>query len=243
MTRDTYTGEEDEPLSLHLYAYCGNDGVNSVDPSGHFKITKKHIKGMGWKKNWKAKKWTNKNITKMNTLLKKYGIKKKNSIALMMATCDQESGQGSIMQEKGDDNYCRQHGYTVYTKGAGYIQITGDDQLTFLSYIGVKPKTNRTEQISKEYAWESACWEWGLCQKGGHSMNKYVSDNGKSKSIFLITQYYINGWAYEKGDKKYEQFNSDMTALRKRTKKFSYSKKKIVVGDMRYAPMSRFSTN
>mgnify|MGYP001068951481 CR=1 FL=1 len=39
-------------------------------------------------------------------------------------------------------------------------------------------------------------------------MNKYVSDNGKSKSIFLITQYYINGWAYEKGDKKYEQFNS-----------------------------------
>ena len=113
LTRDTYTGEEDEPLSLHLYTYCENDGVNSVDPSGHFKITKKHIKGMGWKKNWKAKKWTNKNITKMNTLLKKYGIKKKNSIALMMATCDQESGQGSIMQEKGDDNYCRQHGYTV----------------------------------------------------------------------------------------------------------------------------------
>ena len=55
-------------------------------------------------------------------------------------------------------------------------------------------------------------------------MNKYVSDNGKSKSIFLITQYYINGWPYEKGDKKYRQFNSDMTALRKKTKKFSYKK-------------------
>ncbi len=35
LTRDTYTGEEDEPESLHLYAYCGNDGVNMVDPSGH----------------------------------------------------------------------------------------------------------------------------------------------------------------------------------------------------------------
>ena len=35
LTRDTYTGEEDEPESLHLYAYCGNDGVNQVDPSGH----------------------------------------------------------------------------------------------------------------------------------------------------------------------------------------------------------------
>ena len=72
----------------------------------------------------------------------------------------------------------------VYTKGAGYIQITGNDQLDFLSYIGVKPKTNRTEQISKKYAWEAACWEWGICQKGGHSMNKYVSDHGKSISVF-----------------------------------------------------------
>lgn len=35
LTRDTYTGEENEPLSLHLYTYCANDGVNCVDPSGH----------------------------------------------------------------------------------------------------------------------------------------------------------------------------------------------------------------
>ena len=45
LTRDTYTGEEDEPESLHLYAYCGNDGVNSVDPSGHkIKYSKSGIK-------------------------------------------------------------------------------------------------------------------------------------------------------------------------------------------------------
>lgn len=51
-------------------------------------------------------------------------------------------------------------------------------------------------------------------------MNKYVSDNGKSNSIFLITQYYINGWAYDKGDSEYKEFNSDMTALRKKKKIF-----------------------
>ena len=28
LTRDTYTGEEDEALSLHLYTYCENDGIN-----------------------------------------------------------------------------------------------------------------------------------------------------------------------------------------------------------------------
>ena len=241
ITRDTYTGESNEPLSLHLYTYCENDGVNAWDPSGHYKIKMKHINGMKWKKNWKGRKWTKKNISMMNALLKKYGIKKKKSIALMMATCDQESGQGRIMQEEGDDNYCRSHGYTVYTKGAGYIQITGNDQLDFLSYIGVKPKTNRTEQISKKYAWEAACWEWGICQKGGHSMNKYVSDHGKSISVFLITQYYINGWPYSKGDKKYEQFNSDMISLRKKTKKFSYNRKKIVVDNMKYRAPSRWS--
>lgn len=32
---DSYTGESDEPLSLHLYTYCENDGVNAWDPSGH----------------------------------------------------------------------------------------------------------------------------------------------------------------------------------------------------------------
>ena len=40
ITRDTFTGENDEPLSLHLYAYCANDGVNAWDPSGHCYVTK-----------------------------------------------------------------------------------------------------------------------------------------------------------------------------------------------------------
>ena len=43
ITRDTYTGESDEPLSLHLYTYCANDGVNAWDPSGHKKKIVKKI--------------------------------------------------------------------------------------------------------------------------------------------------------------------------------------------------------
>ncbi len=31
LIRDTYTGEDHEPESLHLYAYCGYDGVNAWD--------------------------------------------------------------------------------------------------------------------------------------------------------------------------------------------------------------------
>ena len=38
LTRDSYTGQDDEPQSLHLYTYCENDGVNAWDPSGHWGI-------------------------------------------------------------------------------------------------------------------------------------------------------------------------------------------------------------
>lgn len=35
LTRDTYTGESGDPLSLHLYTYCGNDGMNKCDVDGN----------------------------------------------------------------------------------------------------------------------------------------------------------------------------------------------------------------
>ena len=51
LTRDTYTGEEDDPLSLHLYAYCWNDGVNRIDPMGiHQVAVMKKITGVPFDK-------------------------------------------------------------------------------------------------------------------------------------------------------------------------------------------------
>lgn len=35
ITQDTYRGENTEPATLHLYAYCANNPINYVDPSGH----------------------------------------------------------------------------------------------------------------------------------------------------------------------------------------------------------------
>ena len=48
LTRDTYTGEEDDPLSLHLYAYCWNDGVNRIDPSGNIVDTIVDVASIGY---------------------------------------------------------------------------------------------------------------------------------------------------------------------------------------------------
>ena len=48
LTRDSYTGEDDDPLTLHLYTYCGNDAINNVDPSGHFFETILDIASIGY---------------------------------------------------------------------------------------------------------------------------------------------------------------------------------------------------
>ena len=36
LTQDTYRGEATQPDTLHLYAYCANNPINYVDPTGHF---------------------------------------------------------------------------------------------------------------------------------------------------------------------------------------------------------------
>jgi RHS repeat-associated protein len=38
LTQDTYTGNPYDPWTQHLYAYCGNNPVSMVDPTGHFVI-------------------------------------------------------------------------------------------------------------------------------------------------------------------------------------------------------------
>ena len=45
LTQDTYRGEKMEPDTLHLYAYCANNPVNYVDPSGHDAIWLNSAKG------------------------------------------------------------------------------------------------------------------------------------------------------------------------------------------------------
>ena len=87
ITRDTYTGESDEPLTLHLYTYCENDGVNMVDPSGHNRVIpgmptidlKKYKKNIGYRR---YIPYTNKKVcgeiyTYITKLIKKRKIKKK----------------------------------------------------------------------------------------------------------------------------------------------------------------------
>ena len=35
LSQDSYSGNPQDPWTQHLYAYCGNNPVNMIDPTGH----------------------------------------------------------------------------------------------------------------------------------------------------------------------------------------------------------------
>ncbi|MDD2503114.1 MAG: RHS repeat-associated core domain-containing protein, partial [Clostridia bacterium] len=38
LSQDSYSGNPQDPWTQHLYAYCGNNPINMIDPTGHFAI-------------------------------------------------------------------------------------------------------------------------------------------------------------------------------------------------------------
>lgn len=114
-----------------------------------------------------------------------------------MATAGHESGLGSILLEKGSDDYFASKTYSKNDRGAGYIQITHrNKQLEFLKSVNDKFKdTNTAEYIAKKYPWEASGWFW----RNGCSIDfkEYIDNYFTEKNglgVFLITQYFINGY-------------------------------------------------
>lgn len=165
---------------------------------------------------------TEEELEKLNRLLKENGITDIGSIALFIATCAHESNMGKDLLEKGTDEYFRQHGYTYKTRGAGYIQITGQDQIRFYKeYLKIDVPDNPAKDIAENYAWEASVWEWACQVKGqGVIMNDYVTKYGYKEGIFLVTQYFINSYLSKD---KYPYFDSDLRSIRKGEVDFKYN--------------------
>ncbi|WP_310732577.1 RHS repeat-associated core domain-containing protein [Paenibacillus sp. 1011MAR3C5] len=58
---DTYDGQIDNPLTLNLYTYVGNNPLIYVDPSGHFWETIADVISIGWSavEFWNKPSWSN----------------------------------------------------------------------------------------------------------------------------------------------------------------------------------------
>ena len=188
-----------------------------TEPQG--RITSQMMKDFGWP-------LSDEELNKLNDILEKYGITDMRSIRLFMAICGHESKKGTSKTENGSENYFRSKGYTSDTRGAGYIQVTGNEQLDFYKYIKKSAPKNRTQDIADNYAWEASAWEWAVQAKGDDVvMNNYVKEHGDGENIFLVTQYFINSYL-RKDD--YPYFDSDLSYIRKGGK-FSYDFKEKVI--------------
>ncbi len=168
-------------------------------------VTATKLKDFGWKNTSKTF------VEKLNNALINYGIKDKKSIRLFMATMAAESNYGKTAEEGGTEEWFKKHGYTSKTKGAGYIQVTGDAHKEFLKTVPKSPPDNNTAKfIANTYPMEASAWYWSKMQKTGEgNLNAYVKKNGDSLGIFLITQFFVHGFPT-----KDKNFDHDLALIR-----------------------------
>ena len=178
-------------------------GSDIVEGTGNL-VTVSQLKEFGWRDTSDAF------VKKLNDTLIKYGIKDKNSVALFMATMAAESDYGRVALEEGSDSYFAEKSYGKNRRGAGYIQITHKEtHLAFLKTMNDSFSGEDTASyIAKNYAMEASAWYWSKMQKTGEgNLNAYVTKNGGSLGVFLITQYYVNGVP--------NGINNDLASIRK----------------------------
>jgi len=180
---------------------------------GKFHFTLEQLKACGWETA------TEEDVEKLNAIMQKYGVMSRDSAYMMLATMLAESGctekvEGgealvARMKEIGEDQAWKEYRvnvsnngntmgkYNWWNRGAGYMQITGDElQEQFLEYMNDPFDGKDTATyIGNNYPIESAVWYWTKVKMTGEgNLNAYVDANEASKETFLIVQYFVNGF-------------------------------------------------
>ena len=206
LTRDTYTGEEDDPLSLYLYTYCENDGVNMIDPTGHWgKEDVSNRKEEGLKYNY-----VHKNITAYAIKKERIYLTKKNLNLFL---------KGSIAPDKHKAKYFKKYG----------IEKLSDDMLHGKSKAGLKNLKNQVSKLVKRKKYKKN--RYYLMGIALHSIQDYYAHSYSKMPLAKykekVSKYYgknkyakankfHSDWAYEYKEMKKKNGNKNsITAKRK----------------------------
>lgn len=184
-----------------------------MNVSVNFQFTLEQLRGCGWETA------TEEDLITLNDAMQKFGITSRDSAYMMLATMLAESGctvkiEGgeallAKMEEIGIDKAWEAYqnnvrgngnamgGYNWWERGAGYMQITGQElQKQFLEYMEDPFDGKDTATyIGNTYPIESAVWYWTKVKKTGEgNLDAYVTKNGAWEGMFLVTQYFVNGF-------------------------------------------------
>ena len=109
-----------------------------------FLVTKEHFRILNWEE-----KGLNQFVVDFNRMLNKYQISNETSIKMFLATLAWESGSGKHVTE--DRKNFDDKTYRYNTRGAGYIQLTGSTQISFLEYLitTLPPGSTQSAEVQK----------------------------------------------------------------------------------------------
>lgn len=221
-------------ITMTSMLFCKHGGIIMPVTSGqevtYFQFTLRDLYECGWKKA------TIKDMEKLNQAMTDYNVTTKDSAVMMLATILAESGNCEWAREGDNTEYKLDHGeqwdayiadlkakgnkvgdYKWWERGVGYIQVTGKKaQEDFLVAIQIDKSSIKDEErvnyIAKDYAIEISVWYWTHVAKSDQgNLNAYLEAYGASDEIFLITQYFVNGYgddaalqAIRKGEVTYD---------------------------------------
>ncbi len=204
-----------EWISMTSMLFCKHGGLITPVDSGQ--VIKAEQKVMFTQDELISCGWTNiteNEVKDFNNALEYFGVEDRESACILLATMLSESnckivleGQQSEekpLKEKDWEAYKKNLkqkgmdiGYNWDERGAGYIQITWrETHLKFLNAINDSFNGEDTATyIAENYPIEASVWYWTSFEKTGEgNLNAYVEENGANDEVFLITQYFVNGF-------------------------------------------------
>jgi RHS repeat-associated protein len=169
---DGIIGANGDIIGTNMFAYCINDPVNAIDPTGlckecgymsqhdvvpgtNYRATKEDYALYGQLRHMGFLVFTLATACYLRVELPKHGIDTPEEMAHFFAQVAVETGFGENLLEVGVKPW-------LYM-GAGYLQLTNEDNYKlFCEAKGRDPQilSEGAKYVAKNYAWDSAFWYW-----------------------------------------------------------------------------------